>query len=232
MFNTTKAKDTFREKAGNVLFASANLEEAKALLASAGVSGGSFTISVKANHEIDLAVAEYAKGVWEGLGFTVKIKEIKATEGMSGYCTDKFVEAYYAGDFDVMAIDLQAYSTDAFGVLAPFAKEFAGQAIDMANQNYDLKPHITGFDSEAYSAKIEEAFAEKDIAKRAAILYEAEKMLLEEMPVIPVIFNVDAYMVGGGLSKVGDMWFGMRDFTDTKLANYAELKPGYEELGY
>ena len=57
-------------------------------------------------------------------------------------------------------------------------------------------------------------------------------MLLEEMPVIPVIFNVDAYMVGGGLSKVGDMWFGMRDFTDTKLANYAELKPGYEELGY
>ncbi len=232
VFNATKAKESFRDKAGDVLAATANVEEAKALLASAGVSGGSFTITVKAENEVDLAIAEYAKGVWEGLGFKVSIKEIKAVEGMSGYCADKFVDAYYAGDFDVMALDLQAFSTDAFGVLAPFAKAFSGQAIDMANQNYDLKPHIIGFDNEAYNAKIEEAFAEKDIAKRAAILYEAEKMLLDEMPVVPVVFNKDAYMVGKGLSKVGDMWLGMRDFTKTKLANYAELKPGYEELGY
>ena len=151
---------------------------------------------------------------------------------MSGYCHDKFVDAYCAGDFDVIAIDMQAYSTDAFGVLAPFAKAFSGQAIDMQNQNFDAVGHITGFYSEAYDAKIEEAFAEKDIAKRAAILYEAEKMLLDEMPVIPVVFNVDSYMVGKGLSKVGDTWFGAREFRKTKLANYAELKPGYEELGY
>ncbi len=232
VFNELKAEDSFREKAGDVLATTANLEEAKSLLASAGVSGGSFTLTIKADNEVDKAIAEYAVGVWEQLGFTVKIKELAAQEGMSGFCTDKFVEAYYAGDFDVMALDLQAISTDAFGVLAPFAKAFAGQAIDMAGQNYELQPHITGFDSEAYNAKIEEAFAEKDLAKRAAILYEAEKMLLDEMPVIPVVFNVDAYMVNNKFSGVKNTWFGMRYFNKAKLSGYEELKPGYEELGY
>ena len=102
----------------------------------------------------------------------------------------------------------------------------------MQNQNYDLQPHITGFDSEAYNAKIEEAFAEKDIEKRATILHEAEKMLLDEMPVIPVVFNVDAYMVNKKLSGVKDTWFGARYFNKAKLSGYEESNPAYEALGY
>lgn len=232
VFNATSSKDSFRSKAGGVISASANLDEAKSLLASAGVSGGSFAITVKGENEVDIAIAQYAKGVWESLGFTVNIKKIEAIETMSGYYNDKFTTAYYAGDFDVIAIDMQALTADAFGVLAPFAKEFSGHSIDMENKNYDLQPHVTGYDSEAYNAKIEEAFAEKDIAKRASILAEAEKILLDDMPVIPVVFNVDAYMVNKKFSKVKSLWFGARYFNDAKLSGYEELKPGYEELGY
>ena len=232
VMSATKAKDSFRAKSGNLISASANLDAAKSLLESAGVSGGSFSVTVKGDNEVDKAIAEYAKGVWESLGFKVSIKEITAMETMSGYFNDRFVSAYYAGDFDVIAIDMQALSADAFGVLAPFALAFSGHAIDMENKNYEQQPHITGFDDEEYNAKIEEAFAEKDISKRAAILVEAEKILVDRMPVIPVVFNVDAYMVNGKFSNVKSTWFGARDLRKAKLSGYEELKPGYEELGY
>lgn len=232
VMSATKAKDSFRTKSGNLISASANLDAARSLLESAGVTGGSFSVTVKGDNEVDKAIAEYAKGVWESLGFTVTIKEVTAMETMSGYFNDRFVNAYLAGDFDVIAIDMQALSVDAFGVLAPFALAFSGHAIDMENQNYDLQPHITGFDDEEYNAKIEEAFAEKDLSKRAAILCEAEKILVDRMPVIPVVFNVDAYMVNGKFSNVKSTWFGARDLRKAKLSGYEELKPGYEELGY
>ena len=105
-------------------------------------------------------------------------------------------------------------------MLAPFAKAFAGQAIDMTTLNYEIMPHVTGFDDEDYNALIEKAFAEKDITARAAILHEAEKMLIEKMPIIPIIFNQDAYVISNQLSKYSSSYYANRIFTKTKLKNY------------
>ena len=90
----------------------------------------------------------------------------------------------------------------------------------MTTLNYEVMPHITGFDDEEYNALIEQAFAEKDITKRATLLHDAEKMLLDEMPIIPIIFNQDAYVISKELSKYDSTYYATRIFTKTKLKNY------------
>ena len=93
-------------------------------------------------------------------------------------------------------------------------------AVDMQSENYDLNPHRTGYDSEEYNAIIERAFAEKDIAKRATILHEAEKKLLDDMVVIPVIFNQNATLIRKDLSKVAYGYYGNPIMTKAKLKDY------------
>ena len=105
-------------------------------------------------------------------------------------------------------------------MLAPFAKAFSGQAINMETLNYALMPHITGFDNEAYNELIETIFAEKDYEARTEKLHEAEKALLDSMPAIPIIFNQDAYVARGEISKYSSSYYANRILTKLKLKNY------------
>jgi ABC-type transport system substrate-binding protein len=119
-------------------------------------------------------------------------------------------------------------------MLAPFATDFAGTGMDLeakdskGNYLYEIEGHITGYKNDEYNAKIEEAFAEKDEEKRTALLIEAEKMLLDDMPVIPVVFNQDGYVISKELSKVDNSYFGSRIFTKTKLKDYEKYLPKTE----
>ena len=220
----TKARTSFREEGGELIAASANIEEAKTLLKNAGVSGGSFTITVR-NNEVDMAVADYVKGVWETLGFTVKIDNTKGLElSEAGVTTDLFQEAYKAGDFDVSVIDSMMQTADAFNILSQFATAYSGNGVDMTSPNYDLYGHVSGYTSEAYNALIESAHAELDVEARAAILHDAEKMLMEDMPICPIFFLQDAYIVSDELTGVDSDYFGMRIFKDAKLNDYMTKK--------
>ena len=51
-------------------------------------------------------------------------------------------------------------------------------------------------------------------------MHEAEKMLIEKMPIIPIIFNQDAYVISNQLSKYSSSYYANRIFTKTKLKNY------------
>ena len=135
------------------------------------------------------------------------------------------MEAYQSGDFEAILVDLCALSVDAFSVLAPYAKPFSGEGMDMSNFDYVLTPHITGYDREAYNELIEKASAEKDIEKRAEILHDAEEMLLDDMVVIPVVFNENAVLVRKDLSKAEFTYFGTPRFKKTKLKNYEKYLP-------
>ena len=115
-------------------------------------------------------------------------------------------------------------STDAFSALSQFAVPFSGNGVDMYSENYDLYTHVTGYASEEYDALIAAAFAEKDRAKRAEILHDAEELLMEDMPVIPLVFLQDAYLTHKDLTKVKSTYYGTRDFKDTKLKNYMKYK--------
>ncbi|MCI8332480.1 MAG: hypothetical protein HFE78_06615 [Clostridiales bacterium] len=230
IYKDGKRKSEYRESYDDLIAANGNMDEARSMLRSAGVTRGSFTLSCR-DSEVETAVAEYVKSVWEELGFTVTIRKlgmnnngIESTEQTKFYSLyrDELVNAYVKGDFDVIAIDYTATSTYAFGALAPFAAGFTGQAIDLRerslNENYDVNiPHITGWQNNRYDELIEQAFAEKDLAARSDLLYQAETILMEEMPVMPLFQYQNAYSKTGALSKLSTDYYGAVLFTKAKL---------------
>ena len=135
---------------------------------------------------------------------------------------DNFCERFYDGRFEVAAIDLIANTPDAYSVLAPFATDYSGQGQAMTSDEYIDVPHKTGYSDEAYDAIIDKAFGAANSADRAAALHEAEARLMEDMPVIPILFNQDAYLISGDLSKVKVDYFGGKIFTKAKLKNYLD----------
>ncbi|MBE6587819.1 MAG: peptide ABC transporter substrate-binding protein [Ruminococcaceae bacterium] len=226
-------KGDFREtadKSAKLIETSANVEEAKSLLKKAGVTSGSFTLSVRDN-EADVAVAKAVAETWKSLGFTVKVKELNAVElpatekNQSAVYEDKYATAYAAGDFDVILVDYNVLSPNAFGVLAPFATEYSGNGIllDAQSDKSEKINHITGYASEAYSKLIDKAYAAEKSEDELAALHDAEKQLLDDMPVIPVVFQQDAYLASGELSGIATTYWG-RDFKRTKMKNYMEYK--------
>ncbi len=218
---------SFREVGGTLVASGADASAAKSLLQSAGVTGGSFTISVRAGNEVDLAIANYVESAWDALGFDVSIKEIAPTTVYfedDDYPCDAFLTAYDTSDFDVIAIDMNMLSPDAFGALSQFSAPFSGNGVDMNSETYDMYAHVSGYSDSDYDALIERAFAEKDRAARAAILHQAEAKLMEDMPVCPLLFLKDAYLASEELSGISSDYYGTRDFNDTKLKDYMTYK--------
>lgn len=244
VFDADSDKDIFREVGGD-LISGGNAEavaEAKSLMTEAlGGKKYMFTISVPAYDEVHLAIAEMVAAAWSELGLYVAVNAIDVIENDDYMKTidetptdirdDIFAESYRAGLFEVAAIDYVALSADAFGVLAPFAKCFTGGAASSLNSTtFEIPTHVCGYNSESYNAKIEEAFAEKDIKARAAILHDAEKILMEDLPVIPVLFNQTAVLQHKDLSKIKTTYYNTFVFTNAKLKDYERFTPVEETL--
>ncbi len=223
-------KGDFRETAGELIKTNANAEEAKSLLKKAGVNGGSFTLSVRDN-EVDVIVAEAVAEAWKSLGFTVKVNKLGSKvmdvkeDNQSIVYEDKYATAFAAGDFDVILVDYNVLSPNAFATLAPFATEFSGNGIllDPLSDKTEKIKHITGYSSEAYDKLIDKAFAAETSEDELKALHEAEKMLLDDMPVVPVVFQQDAYLASGELSGIESSYWG-RDFKRTKMKSYMAYK--------
>lgn len=202
VFSSGTRKDTFREVCKNQYAnLTKNMDEARALLTDAGIKASdySFSITVAAYDEVHLAIAEQVKNAWCELGFNVEIKErgvivnndyYKNTDSIpSDICDDLYVKDLESGEYEVIALDEVATVATPYAVLSPYAKAFSGQGMDMTNTEYNLAPHLTGYDSEEYNALMETIFAEKNIKARNDNLIKAEEILMEDMPSIPVIFN-------------------------------------------
>ena len=214
------SKDSFRKNGGAVISKKGDIEGAKALLAEAGVKSGSFAISYFEN-PTEAAIAEYAKSVWEELGFKVTTKALANSKRHSN--------AYRDRDFDILAIDYQMLSEDAFNYFATFSTAMSGMGIDMQNDNYDPVEHISGYSDEAYDAIIENAYAAENRKAASAYLHEAEAKLAEDMPVIPVVFNQDYYLINKKvINNVSLDYFGGKIFTDLKMKNYEKYLPTEE----
>lgn len=229
-----EAKTSWRETVGDLVASTPNLDEAKNLLKEAGVTSGEFTVNVNKLDDVHVAIADYIKGVWEELGFTVKIAQRSPSANIedSTIYNDVFT-AFYDVDrakdlkWDVMLIDYQALSEDPFTVLAPFATEFSGNGIDLTGEGdeYTTVGHVTCYASEEYDQIIENAYAEVDPAKRAEILHDAEKLLMEDMPVIPLVFNQNAYITNSDYVdgfKVD--YYGLSILNRVKMSDYMEWK--------
>ncbi len=225
VFESNSPKSTFRPAAGyNFKYLSTNMTEAKALLASAGIDPTeySFSLTYAAYDEVHKYIAESVVAAWNELGFDVTLNArgtianndyYKYTDSVpEDMCDDLYAEDFRNSNFEVILLDTVAISADPFSMLAPFAKQFSGMAMDMSDvDNYIATPHITGYDSEAYNALMEEVFNEKNPESRSSKLREAEAMLLEDMPVIPIIFNKLAYLVNDGLDENNTNFFFWKD---------------------
>ncbi len=218
---------SFREVAdadGAAISTTADLEGAKALLKSAGVNGGTFAISIR-DDEVDFAVAEYVKGVWEQLGFTVKIRVLSYSYDAndSTIVVDDFANAYASGDFDVIAVDAQMLTSEAFGALAPFATAFSGNGVEMDSETYPMYGHVNGYNSEEYNAIFDSIYASADKAEIAGLLHQAEDMLLDEAVIMPIFFEQDAFLFSDVLSDMDATYFG-RDFKRMMMKDYMSYK--------
>ena len=242
VLNGSSAKKDFRTTGGSIIATSADIAAAKSLLSKAGIKAGdySFKIMVAEYDEVHVAIAKAVKEAWTQLGFKVTIDDVKVivnddigttNEVPVDIRDDVFQERFAIGDYEVAAVDLVAYAPDAFSILAPFALGFSGQGMDMDlrdenGQPYYVTPtHITGFNNDAYTALIEKAYATANVTEKAAVLHEAEKALLAEMPVIPIVFNQDAYLSRKEISKTTETYYSTRNFAKTKLKNYEDYIP-------
>ena len=236
-----KRNSDFRKNGGDLISTTAKPAEAQALIPSdITPSDYEIELAVQGNDEVHVAIAEEIAKAWQSLGFNVLVNRIypmpNDDKGSTGAAAkdirdDLLTEMYESGNYSAILVDIVAKTPSAFGFLAPFAKDFAGSSVDM-NPNdgdvehlYEVMGHRTGYQNDAYDAKIEEAFVATDAKVKAQLLHEAEQMLLEDMPIIPIVFNQDAYVISKDLSGVDYSYFNTRIFTKTKLKNYQDYLP-------
>ncbi len=233
IFNTTK-KTSFRQEGGSLINTSpATKEAARELLTKVGITPEDymFAISVAAYDEVHVAIAEMVQAAWNALGFHVALYKVENVENkdyllstnepLEGVMDDMFFENFRAGKYEVAAFDYVALSADASSVLAPFAKGFTGGAAATDSSiDFDTPTHITGYHNAAYVEKINQAFATTDAATRANLLHEAEKILIDDATIIPIVFNQNATLTSKDFTDVKYSYYGTPIFTKAKLKDY------------
>lgn len=237
VFNTKKGT-SFRKASGDVLPATSQLDEAKQLIKESGInpkslgqievyyridpvndSAGSDRLG---NQSKERAIAQYTKTVWEELGFNVVVRGVGDAEMETRYIN---------GSYDVMAIDFSVVSPYAFYNLAQFAREYSGSSKlvmegdadfdkSVGKERYYISlPHACGYISEAFEELIENAHKETNAKAKAQILHDAEKLLLKEGGICPLVFNKTNYM-SQEISGLKTTFWGTVDFKKADLKNY------------
>ena len=228
-------KALYRANAKDLLATSADMAAAKSKLSAAGVDASKYTfsITVRESDDAHMLIAEMVQTAWKELGFNVNIDATgvivnddinTATEEVAKDIRDDIYNEKLYGingqTFEVIAVDSFATNGGAVSMLAPYAKQFAGQPMDMTTLDYIVAPHMTGYDSEEYNAVMEEYHATKDLAKKTELLHKAEEILMKDLPVIPIVYNQNAIMVSDDLSNVDPIFYVPAYFKKAKQKNY------------
>jgi oligopeptide transport system substrate-binding protein len=232
VFETSSAKSLFRDACTTSYeFLSTDMAKAKSLLTGVTPSKYSFELTVAAYDEVHCAIAEIIAKNWCDLGFKVTVNKIGTIQNNDYYkytdstpldiCDDLYAENLRNGRFEAIIFDYVAYSADPFSVLSSFAKPFSGRGMDMSNPDeYLLTPHITGYDSTEYNELMETIFAEKTVANRAENLRKAEGILMNDMPVIPVVFNQTVTVTNSKLRGESVNYYNQLQFQKCKIGSY------------
>jgi len=230
-FLTESYKDIRKNNA--LISTTAKTSEAQALLAGVDFTGidKSFTLTVNGDEE-SVAIANLAKSAWGALGFTVTVETVNEVttnivdfkNGEKTAIKDSALQllaksaASGKRDFDVIGIDWMLYSSDAFVPLTAFSTGFNGNGTKFGPEGFFGS--IGGWKSEAYDALIKEAYEATDKSVRNEKLRAAEKLMLDEAAVAPVVFNQSFYFTSRDLSGVEFDGFGNAVFTDVSQKNY------------
>lgn len=156
------------------LMAASNPEEAKRLLAEAGYLGGNdfpaLTILVN-NQQEQIALAEYLQSQWNtALGIQVTIEPLEWQER---------VKRVQEGKYELAMAGWLADYPDAAAFLDKF---LSGSGLN-----------DTGWNTPAFDELVRQARAAQDEENYLKALSEAERILLEEMPVLPIFDYTTVY---------------------------------------
>lgn len=234
----TKTGKTFGT--GNLINTSSQLDAAKALLEDVELSGIDKSIEITVNDdERSIAIANLVKTAWENLGIGLSVKVVavgsvtsEIVDFSSGERTeirDSKIQALVKDaskgirDFDVIALDWQMYSQDAFVALAAFTSSMNGNGVDFATGKTRL--NISGWWSLEYDTAINSAYNAEDKATRSDKLHSAEEILVESAPIVPILFNTNYAFVSGDLSGLATDVYGCFSFTKVNQRDYEKYLP-------
>jgi dipeptide transport system substrate-binding protein len=180
-FKDADGKD-FREAAGDLV--QTNVEEAKALLKKGMEEEGyetlpevTLTYSTSDSHK---KIAEALQQMFkENIGVEVKLANME---------WNVFAEEQKALKFQLSRSSFLADYADPINFLENFQ---TGHSMNR-----------TGWSNEKYDQLIKDAKNEADEAKRFELMYEAEKILFEEMPIIPIHFYNQVYLYNDAVSGI------------------------------
>lgn len=184
----------------------------------AGAKKGAFTLTYRTDRDYDKLVAEYAKQVWDGMGYKVTLV---------GLDLDEYVQALYAGDWDVIALDYQGLSTSAYAYLAPFATKYSGMPVSVEDGSAGYTPHVTNFSNAEYDSMVDAVLAETTRAGRAKLLVELEKKFAQLCPATALCTYTDYYLASSSLKNLKSSWYGYRIFDEVLLDNYQAINEVY-----
>lgn len=224
-----KGKD-FRKEGGKLISANADIAKAKKLVEEAGMKGKIITVeysNARANDEI---IAKALQKAWGEIGFKVSI-----TSRPQKYINNKVWGVYpmnqnneALNSASVVTFDYQCMTYDAMGMLLPFSAEFGGNAIDVTTgpsaEDVVYKNHVSGFYDAAYDEICAKFVNANNAKERTAALHEAEKYLVEKMPVIPVVFNKAGFATQE-LSGMETDFYGRYCFNELKQKNFEKYLP-------
>ena len=236
------SSESLGRKRDSLLSASADITKAKQLINDANITvDKEFTLTVASNPE-SLKIAALAVAAWKQLGFTVEVNAVDIVKNTvadknstTGKVTvyDSALQYYVKGaaengtenaEFDVIGIDLQTYSDDGFVALGAFASSMNVNGLDYEGEQNKIvnRGVLGGWYSADYDKLIEEAYnAESDKVRREKLI-AAEKLLVEEAPIIPVVFNQSFAFVSKEIKKVTFDGFGNVVLTEAKFKNYKD----------
>lgn len=240
VYYTTSSKTTFRSKAGATLGSTMSVADAKAAISAAGAAtSGSITLTIRDN-AVEAAVADYVAAKWGEIGYNVTVEKLGTRSASyvevvgvrngafdvqalyENLTRDLYQEKYDSGEYDVIGVQYSMRSNDPFSALSAFASRYSGNAYDFSEsaENFDPVAHSTGYNSEAYAQLITDCLSAKNVDDRAAKLVEAEKLLMEDMPVAPLYYMQRGYRTSENLKSIRTRYDGILDYTKTDDSTY------------
>ncbi|MBR6530695.1 MAG: peptide ABC transporter substrate-binding protein [Clostridia bacterium] len=205
---------SFRKTGGDLISTTADVNAAKEL-----VKGKDLSVEIKLQYRAQYEdFAALLKEAWEILG--LKVRLVPASDKV-------YKNVLKAQEFDILLLDFQGLTTSAYSYLMPFATAYSGNYIDV--DGAFTNPHMTGFDNAAYNELADRVHAATTKSERVAILHEMESMLIDEMPIIPLAFWQNCYLVSGELKNLTFTGFGTANFKDATIGDYLKKNAAWIE---
>ncbi len=140
---------------------------------------------------------------------------------------DEETQTVTYSNFDVIALDWQFFGDDPFLGLSSLSTAFSGNGFDYIKS--EQRKNITGWSDYQYDSYITTAYKTFDAAERNELLHKAEQILLDAMPVVPLVFNQNFSFTSDKLDDVEVDAFGRFIFTEAELDDYQNYYSRYED---